>query len=318
MISVIVPFSNSKKYIKKSLISIINQTLKKDSYELIAINNNSYDGTISLVNKIFKNQSNCKLLSIKSKIPSPGLARNLGVKKAKYKYVYFIDSDDLLDRNALQILFDKIKNNKNVDLICNNYKIIDLAKNLKKKYRFDLSFFTNNKKKIIDNYLKTSIIPQVVSNLISKKILIKNKITFFKGIHEDIFYFFKILYYSKKIIVVKKKIYKKINNKDSLVNKINNLNVKYCTLGYDNCYNFLKKKNFISKDRLLKLYIYGKIGVISSLISKIKKTKMSLNYKKGLYNLIYETFLKFYISIPRSYKFKTRKDLIIKSFFGKI
>ena len=153
MISVIVPFSNSKKYIKKSLLSIINQSLKKDLYELIAINNNSYDGTTNIVKKILKNHNNCKLLSLKSKIPSPGLARNLGVKKAKYKYIYFIDSDDLLDRNALLILFNKIKFNKKVDLICNNYKIIDLAKNLKKKNRFDLSFFTMNKKNIIENYL---------------------------------------------------------------------------------------------------------------------------------------------------------------------
>ena len=128
LISIIIPFRNSAKYIKQSINSVINQSLSNKYYEIIAINDCSSDKSTKIVKRIFNNKLNCKLLTINEKTIGPGLARNLGIKYSSGQYIYFLDSDDFLKRQTLLKLKKIIDKNKKVDLICNGYKVFDKKK----------------------------------------------------------------------------------------------------------------------------------------------------------------------------------------------
>ena len=129
--SIIIPFKNCKKTLNKCLSSAINQKGNVD-YEILLIDDFSNDGSLEAVKKIIKKNNNCKLIRSKNKTIGPGYARNLALKKAKGKYIYFLDSDDILKNNALKKLQEEINKYKNVDLLCNNFQILDQIGNFKK------------------------------------------------------------------------------------------------------------------------------------------------------------------------------------------
>ena len=105
--------------------------------------------------------------------------------------------------------FNTIIKKNNVDLICNNFEVKNLYDRKIKNYRFDLSLLKETKKKIINHYLELSIIPQVISNLVRKEIITKNKILFKSDVYEDIFYFFRLVFFAKRIHVINEKLYMK-------------------------------------------------------------------------------------------------------------
>tara|TARA_B100000886_G_scaffold340197_1_gene308374 strand:- start:6126 stop:7007 length:882 start_codon:yes stop_codon:yes gene_type:complete len=108
MISVIVPCFNSGKTIKRTINSIKNQSW--DKKEIILVNDGSNDKeTLEILNS-FKNDSLVKLINQKNKGLSA--ARNKGVKFSKGDYLFFLDSDDWIEENALEELFFNIQNER--------------------------------------------------------------------------------------------------------------------------------------------------------------------------------------------------------------
>ena len=93
-LSIIIPFYNSKKFINKSLKNSLEISKKKISIEIIYINNNSGDGAEIILKKKIKDLKNIKFFNTKKKEGmGPGVARNLGVKKANSSLLMFLDID---------------------------------------------------------------------------------------------------------------------------------------------------------------------------------------------------------------------------------
>lgn len=116
-ISIIVPIYNAEKYITKCVDSILNQTKKE--LEIILINDGSTDKT----EEIIKNYQDKRIKYFKNKNQGIGKTRNFGIEKAKGKYIMFLDSDDYLEKNACELLYNKAESN-NLDLVmCDFYKI---------------------------------------------------------------------------------------------------------------------------------------------------------------------------------------------------
>lgn len=111
-VSVIIPVFNVEKYVEKSILSIINQSLKE--IEIIIINDGSTDSSLDIIQKLAKQDKRIQIISN----PNNGLsiARNLGIYKATGEYIYFFDSDDILDINTLELCYNKCKLN-NLDFI---------------------------------------------------------------------------------------------------------------------------------------------------------------------------------------------------------
>ncbi len=307
LFSIIIPIYKINKYIQKSIESAINQKFSFDKFEVILVNDGSKENFSKIINK-FKYFSNFKYFKLK-KNKGPGIARNYGVLKSKGKYIYFLDSDDCLKKNTLS-KFNSLIKKKNIDLICNNFEIKNLYNKEIKNYRYDLNLLRKNKKKIINNYLELSIIPQVISNLIKKEIIIKNKILFKSDVYEDIFYFFRLIFFAKRVHIIKEKLYIKYNNKKSITNNFSLNHINFIFRAYEDIYRFLKVRNLYNREKML----FTIVGISAFIILQSKK----FNKKKRVqFNTRLISLLKQYKKdLSLKYTFKTKKDLIVKNFLS--
>lgn len=104
-VSVIIPVYNTEAYVADALNSILDQTLRE--IEVIVINDGSTDNSYEVVKSIADSDDRISLYQQENK----GLSetRNRGMSMAQGKYIYFMDSDDLLDKNTLLECYEKCK-----------------------------------------------------------------------------------------------------------------------------------------------------------------------------------------------------------------
>jgi len=121
LVSIIMPYFNKKKYVRYSVLSVLNQTFK--NFELIIVYDNKTNNELKFINKIKKLDKRIKVIKNKANIGA-GLSRNVGIDHAKGVYLAFLDADDLWHKNKL---FEQIKfmRKKNIDISHTSYEIID-------------------------------------------------------------------------------------------------------------------------------------------------------------------------------------------------
>lgn len=117
-VSVVVPVYNMEDKIKRCLDSLVNQTLK--DIELIVINDGSKDKSDEIIKKYVSKYPNIIYINRSNKGIS--YTRNEGIKKAKGKYIGFVDSDDYAELDMYEKMYN-ILEETNMDIaICNYYK----------------------------------------------------------------------------------------------------------------------------------------------------------------------------------------------------
>lgn len=295
-ISVVVPIYNVEKYLEKCLDSILEQTYK--NLEIILVDDGSPDKCGEICEKY--HQKDERIIVIHQENKGLSGARNTGLEKSTGKYICFIDSDDYINKNMIEILYnnlietnsdisicgfkqvnenDKIKRNNN--LIEKNIKVLDKEKCLKEliyhKYQLDI----------------------VTWNKLYKKALFNN-IRFPEGkIYEDFATIPFLVDESNNICVTSEKLYYYVQRKGSINN-----NLKFNPKIYDLIENINKMENLIEK-KYKKIYEYVIPGIlffniiainqlieynecnknssyITSIIEKIKKYKKNIFFSKGL------------------------------------
>ncbi len=102
-VSVIIPIYNVEAYLKECLDSAVRQTLKE--IEILCIDDGSTDRSAEIAREYAEAYDNVILLHKENGGQSS--ARNLGMDHARGEYLYFLDSDDVLERNALENLYSK-------------------------------------------------------------------------------------------------------------------------------------------------------------------------------------------------------------------
>jgi len=101
-LSFIVPVYNSKEYIAECLESLVNQKTEY-IYEMILVNDGSTDGTAKMLESYSKNE---KIKIIHQQNGGISRARNKGLEVAKGKYIAFVDNDDYVSKDYVQMLLD--------------------------------------------------------------------------------------------------------------------------------------------------------------------------------------------------------------------
>jgi len=96
-----------EKYLPECLDSLLDQNLSEDDFEIIVVNDESKDRTLTIATEYSNIHNNIKVLDKKN--GGVGAARNSGLDMATGKYIYFLDPDDFLVKNVLGKLLDTIQ-----------------------------------------------------------------------------------------------------------------------------------------------------------------------------------------------------------------
>ena len=102
-VSVIIPCFNSSKTIEKSILSVLDQTIYPR--EIICVDDGSQDNTVNIIFRL-KKKSKIDIKIISQLNSGPSVARNKGILLSKSKYIAFLDSDDVWDKDKLKIQYD--------------------------------------------------------------------------------------------------------------------------------------------------------------------------------------------------------------------
>ncbi len=113
-VSVIIPNYNYEKYIEECIRSVVESEFDHSNLEIVVVDDASTDNSVTLVNKI-KKQTDIPIHLIKHPL-NLGLARarNSGIKNAKGKYLFFLDSDNYIGKDCLKKHFDYLSANENL------------------------------------------------------------------------------------------------------------------------------------------------------------------------------------------------------------
>lgn len=114
-VSIVVPFYNAAASLEIAIKSVVDQTF--DDWELILVNDGSLDSSYKIAKKWTEKDKRIKLLVQQNKGRSS--ARNLGIQNATGEWIAFLDADDLVLQNGLEVLVSAIQ--ENTDLICGGF-----------------------------------------------------------------------------------------------------------------------------------------------------------------------------------------------------
>lgn len=117
-VSVIIPVYNVEDYLRETIDSIIDQTMK--DYEVIFIDDGSTDNSINIIKEYINKNENMRLICQENMGPS--VARNRGIELAEGEYIAFMDSDDKLPKDSLELRYNLAKENEAEIIICGTYK----------------------------------------------------------------------------------------------------------------------------------------------------------------------------------------------------
>lgn len=213
LISVIVPVYNVDIYLEKSLLSLLNQTYK--NLQIILIDDGSTDDSARICDHYKRIDKRIEVFHLKNQGVSN--ARNLGLDYAKGKYIYFFDSDDTLEPEALRVLYDELQNN-DIDLVeCSYFKV-----------------YSNQKKAVIHPEIKIKSKEAIRDLLLWRgcltsfcwdKLYIKDKIGTLRfdtslKIGEDDLFVFEYLLKCDNVIVIERPLYNYLIRENSAIGSV--------------------------------------------------------------------------------------------------
>ena len=120
-VSIIIPYYKKKNYINLTLISVLKQTYR--NIEILIIYDDENKEDLNFIKKLKKSDKRIKILINKKNI-GPGYSRNRAIKKAKGKYIAFLDSDDIWKKQKLENQISFMKKN-DINFSYTSYDQID-------------------------------------------------------------------------------------------------------------------------------------------------------------------------------------------------
>ncbi|MFA9289764.1 MAG: glycosyltransferase family 2 protein, partial [Solirubrobacteraceae bacterium] len=265
LVSIIVPCYNAQKYIINTLLSVKNQTYQ--NWECLVINDGSTDNSLQHIQEFTKKNEKFSFLSQENK----GLSttRNTGIEKSKGDYLFFLDSDDIMAENCLELLVKELSND-NWDIIVGKTSAM---KNNTIQHILDhpkiKNWKINNRLDALKYAIENSLIPVAQNRLYKNCFLKETNLKFQKNLlHEDELWFFETNFYAKKICYIDNITYEyKTDNPDSIINNIKDKNVldilKIINLIYNNYYT----DSNVNKDRNIVGYYI--LYLIKNLINRL-------------------------------------------------
>lgn len=286
-LSIVIPVYNVKQYIIRCLESILPQ-VRNESVEIIIVDDESPDNSIELVNNYVKNYMDIQLSIIHQKNLGLGGARNTGIIKATGEYVWFVDSDDEIEKGCLNRIMKTLEFNNDI-IIYDYYQIKSDV--LIPCIRYNKSFYLNRGEELIKKF----VLSQAWCSIYRRDFLLSNDIFFREHfLHEDGEFNMRAIVFSNKIYYAHFFIYRYYtNNPNSIMHTIKLKNQTDLLKYWETAEN-LMKNNQLTKGQLDVIKIYTirsyKLLLINNLhLSKEDYNvliKLIKNKRKVIFNVV--------------------------------
>lgn len=221
-VSIIIPCYNVENYVESCVDSILQQTLS--DIEVICINDGSIDATESVLLEIAKKDARVSVLTQKN--AGQGTARNAGVKCAKGEYLYFMDSDDLLDSDALEYLYNTSVE-KSLDVLYfdgNSFYDTEELEELKPNYdgyyirKYDYSHCETGLDLLVEMKKYSEYRHSPCLQFIRREYFMKNDLWFLQGVwYEDNSFTFKTMVLAEKVAHINRAFFNRRVRENSVV-----------------------------------------------------------------------------------------------------
>lgn len=290
--SIILPIYRVEKYLNRCINSILNQ--KFTDYEIILVDDGSPDNCPQICDEWVTKDSRIKVIHKQN--AGLGYARNSGLKIANGKYIWFVDSDDSIEKNSLADIYDNLRKNNFPDIIFFGYKRINnknrvsfIDKPKKNYYRTNeeimkdlfVDFIFTDPKSTNNNNLCKSAWCCCIKNEVIKKKNIKF-VSERDYISEDYYFWIDNFYKFNSILFVNEVYYLYYQNEDSL-------SLKFMSDRFERLKEFdvqLEKLIEIhnypkeSRTRIKGLFISNLFGCLKSEIKNRKQIGFRNSYKR--------------------------------------
>ena len=309
-ISFIVPVYNTGLYIKKCLDSIINQTFKEE-IEIILIDDGSTDNSDELIKEYIEKNNSKDIIKYYTK-ENEGIAktRNFGIDKANGEYIFFVDSDDYIDKETIKKLKPYI--DEDIDMIKFKLQRIDKNNNILEKV--DGPIFTKISGEEAFNilYSEDVLLDSPCVYVIKRNLFTKNNFKFNRTYHEDFGLIPLIILKAKSFVSIPDYLYYYVQGENSITrNDDYSKTIKKfedALYHYDNAIEKINKMNLNKKSKenakifytnsvILKLYEIKEEDK-NKFIKEIEKRKMYKNIKpRNIKQIIKRNLLHFNVKL---------------------
>lgn len=208
--SIIIPIYNVEKYLAGCLESILSQSYQ--NYEIICVNDASTDNSLEILSHYSKKTNRIKIINNEGN-EGLSVSRNKALKIAQGEYILFVDSDDYILKDALQIL-DKALQENPVDVLNFNYDLkVESAYEKERNpirleiHRQDISL-KSGQRWFADAFHNGSLITMAWSRAYRKEFLVQEQLWFYERlIHEDVLFLIQIAVKAKTVMCIEDRLY---------------------------------------------------------------------------------------------------------------
>lgn len=302
-ISVIVPVYNCEKYLDTCLTSVLLQSFS--NFEIICVDDKSTDNSWDILKRYARKDNRIKILK-NSENQGAGYSRNKALDIAEGEYIFFLDSDDWIEKETLKILYNQsIKDN--LDLIMFKYIVYynDTMDFGFERY-YEMNFMKSYEEKIFNHW---DLRPEEIfrlpvgpcNKLYKKSFLDENNIRFPNEnlIQEDNPFFFKVITLAERIRILDKYLYNRRRRPNSVMSSLNDdklfsrMYIAEILMDY-----FLEDINLYNR------YKRNLFNLISTHLTNEAYNLIKQEFKDEMYVSIRDIYIKFFE------KYNLREDIL--------
>ena len=232
LLSIVIIVYNGEKFLHKLFSSLTDNK----NVEIIIINDGSTDDSLNVIEEHIKDKENMYVYSKEN--GGQSTARNLGIEKAKGKYILFADCDDYFTKDAFDTILDSIKNKSDLYVYDFNQVIEGKEKSSWLKMPDEKNYMLDKKNIVRDclnGKINDLIAPSLWNKVFKKDVIVKNKIKFIEGqkLYEDMLFNLEYLTHCNNICITKDKIYNYVIHNESITRRYKS----WLTNSLENLYN---------------------------------------------------------------------------------
>lgn len=284
-VSIIIPTYNREEFILDCLNSVANLNLDGIKLEVIVIDDFSNDNTVNIVEN-FGKKNPIKLFKRTYNSGGASIPRNEGIRLAKGKYIFFLDSDDDIHKDLIKDTWN-IAELYNKDIVIIKLESIQGRRSIGSQGVFDLGtviatdFFDN---KIFNN--------QESIKLINRKFLIDNRIYFDAKYKkwEDLVFVSQMYSLTSKISICAKHSYYYIRDHDGLHLSNSSISTNDAIMVYLDCLKFYMVNSDIKKYSCF-------INRVINILRRYMKWSVSLENKRKFFNIMSNTIIESFLDL---------------------